>query len=308
MNVVKHAVIPAESRPRLSETTTPWLTLFAIPKAFTDRQTRVNQTNAILSWQQLAPSVQILLFGDEPGIEEFAEEHGLGFGGGLRRNAFGTPLLSDAFARAHQLSDTPLMMYVNSDVIFSESLLAAAERVLQDSRLQPSVTFGQRLDVPVNRLLDFSTREPWRWLEGEVASRGQRSPIVCKEYFLFTRGLYESIPDFAVGRGNWDNWMIHHAREQGTPVVNATEVILAIHQKHGYRHLKTSRLGCYVTCPEAKQNQRLAGGRHLISGSCGTWRMTPNAIQENPRSRWNSDFWGDLGAFTKMVLKMPFER
>jgi hypothetical protein len=306
MNQTQLAAVRSEA---VRETvSSPRLTLFALPKPFTDKQTCINQTNAILSWQQLAPYVEVILFGDDAGIEHFADEHKLVYGGALRRNEYGTPLLSDAFARVHKISAAPLLMYANSDVIFSEELIEVAERILSDTRFRKSITFGQRMDVPVDRILDWAQADHRSWFENQIQSLGHRSPVVCKEYFLFTRGMYESIPDFAVGRGNWDNWMIYHARTRKFPVINASQTLRAVHQKHGYGHLKTSRMGCYVTCPEAKQNQRLAGGRHIISGSCGTWDMQADTIIENSRARWNGNFWRDFSAFMQMIVKMPFER
>ncbi len=284
------------------------LTIFSLPKPFTNRRTRIHQTNAILSWRQLQPAVEIILFGDDEGIEEFAQEHGLIHGGALRRNEFSTPLLSDAFHRAHDISAADTLMYSNADVIYTPELLSAVMRIRDENELARSVTFGRRVDVTVDDYLDWSRNDCQAIIDTKIKRNGRRSPIVCKEYFLFSRGLYEQIPDFAVGRGNWDNWMIHHARTLGVPVVNASAAIQAIHQRHDYHHLRTSRLGCYVTCPEARANLRLAGGWNGISGSSGTWHMNQERISKNSRARWNADFWLDLPEFARMVLQLPFQR
>ena len=52
------------------------LTLFTIPRSFDDQWT-VIQKNAIDSWQQLGPSVEIILIGDDEGIAEFASGAGV---------------------------------------------------------------------------------------------------------------------------------------------------------------------------------------------------------------------------------------
>ncbi|MEZ6095322.1 MAG: hypothetical protein R3C03_14000 [Pirellulaceae bacterium] len=314
MNVPKLAAQTGSSRqttphPKSLDHTRPHqVTIFALPKPFETTQARINQANALLSWKSLEPAVQVVLFGDDLGIEDFAIKHGLIYGGALRRNQFGTPLLSDAFRRVHELTESPLIMYSNADVIYSSDLLKAAEEMQSHFSEQPFVAFGRRVDVPIDKQLDFSDASVWSWLRSQVKSQGRLSPIVCKEYFLFSRGVYDSIPDFAVGRGNWDNWMIHQARENNLPVVNASAAIEAIHQRHDYRHLKTSRLGCYVTCPEARENQRLAGGRHLVHGSSGTWTMSNQGIVRNPDPKSNQDFWGDLSHFFRMILSLPFQR
>lgn len=86
------------------------LTLFATPKPF-DHETDPIQRNAIESWKRLAPSVDVLLLGDEPGISETAKKMGVRHAAGLKRNQSGTPLLSSAFQMAHEHSAAPLLMY-----------------------------------------------------------------------------------------------------------------------------------------------------------------------------------------------------
>ncbi|MEQ1905516.1 MAG: hypothetical protein ABL888_15110 [Pirellulaceae bacterium] len=308
MNMQRSVKTLSREQPTFTQVTSPLITLFALPKPFVDPLTVRIQKNAIHSWTQLSPAVEVILFGDDYGIEEAADELGVRYGGPIRRNAFGTPLLSDAFRRVHELAESPSLMYTNSDVIFRNDLLEAAERILARDDFSQFVAFGQRHDLQIDRLLDLSQESDRIWLQQQLVATARRSPVVCKEYFLFPRGIYESIPDFAVGRGNWDNWMIYHARKREIPVINATRSIVALHQYHNYKHLKTSRLGCYVTCPEARENQRLAGGRHLVAGSCGTWRMTDEDIRPIPRAALNGDFWLNLSEFSRMILKMPFER
>lgn len=286
----------------------PQLTLFTLPKPFTDPLVSQIQMNAIQSWMRLAPAAEVILFGDDFGIDQAAEKVGAIYGGPIRRNKFGTPLLSDAFAKAHELARTDVLMYSNSDIIFQHDVMRAVEQINQQPEFERFVAFGRRHDLKVDRPLNLTTDQDRKWLLQQIERRARRSSIVCKEYFIFRRGIFLTIPDFAVGRGNWDNWMIYHARSQGIPVINATDMIMALHQCHGYKHLKTSRLGCYVTCPEARENQRLAGGRHLVRGSCGTYRMTSRGILPIRRAAWNVDFWRHLGSFSKMILQMPFER
>ena len=49
------------------------LTIFTIPKPFIGH-IGVIQRNAIKSWLNLVPECEIILFGDEPGIQEIAQE------------------------------------------------------------------------------------------------------------------------------------------------------------------------------------------------------------------------------------------
>lgn len=308
MNVQRLPRSRANKRLTTKSTGQPLLTLFTVPKPFIDPQVAQIQKNALRSWAQLSPSIEVILFGDDYGIEDAAKSLGIRYGGPIAKNQFGTPLLSDTFAQAHELAGADVLMYSNSDVIFQKDLLHTSNRILDCQEIQDFVAFGRRHDLHVDRAVDLALEGDRTWLDEQIQCKARRSSVVCKEYFMFRRGIYRTIPEFAVGRGNWDNWMIYHARQRSIPVINTTETITALHQCHNYRHLKTSRLGCYVTCPEARENQRLAGGRHLVQGSCGTWRMTADSIEPIRNAAWNGDFWRNLGTFSRMILAMPFER
>jgi hypothetical protein len=76
--------------------------------------------------------------------------------------------------------------------------------------------------------------------------------------------LYTMIPDFAIGRAGWDNWMIYHALHSGWLVINATPSLMVVHQDHDYSHLPGGKP--HYTLEESHQNVRLAGGyRHIYN-------------------------------------------
>jgi hypothetical protein len=291
----------------------PFLTLFTIPKPFRSRQetggdqTALIQSNAIGSWQQLAPAVEIVLCGDDEGVAEFAGRHGLRHLAGLRTSPSGTPLVGDAFRRVAQESSHGLLAWCNADVILLPDFVGAAERLMSESGLTSLLAFGRRTDLAVDQPLDLSTPGAARQLLHESQQRGRRAPRVCKEYFLFTRDVIESMPDFVVGRGNWDNWMVASARSRGIPVIDLSPCVHAIHQMHGYGHTGKSRLECYVTGAEARENQRLAGGQHIIRGSCGTWTLDRDGLKPKRLSWLNTGFWTDLPAFWRLVGGLPFQ-
>ena len=49
------------------------ITFFSIPKAFKGHD-EIIQSNAIISWLKI-PEVEIILYGDEIGMEKFSETH-----------------------------------------------------------------------------------------------------------------------------------------------------------------------------------------------------------------------------------------
>ena len=283
------------------------ITLFAIPKAFEGDADRI-QRNAIQSWMQLNPAMDVLLFGDEPGIESFANEVGAFHESRLARNESGTPLVSSAFAAAHKLSDSPTLVYCNSDVILGPDFVRAIERLSSQTQLKQWLAIGQRTDVVIDREIEFESKTQVAWLEHRCKTEGEQSSRVCKEYFAFSRELFQNVPPFAVGRGNWDNWMVANAKANEIPIVDLTQQVTAIHQAHDYSHMNSSRMKCYVNGEEAIENQKLAGGRNLISGSTCTHRLGDNGIERIGIARAGFDFLQDIPRFAKLATQLLFGR
>ena len=109
-----------------SESAQSKLTLFAIPKLF-EGHVGVIQRNAIRSWAHLQPHIEIILFGQgDSELTEIANEIGARLLP-LETNDSGTPILGDAFEKAHHWSTSDVLCYVNSDMIFGTELLEVAD-------------------------------------------------------------------------------------------------------------------------------------------------------------------------------------
>ena len=281
----------------------PLITLFTIPKSFSgpNDHTTIIQTNAIRSWARLGPRVKVVLVGDEPGIALAAERLGVQHSDQLRYNERGTPLVNSAFEAARSMSETPLLAYCNSDVILTDDFLTSIQRLVDLKQEEPFVAFGRRIDLKVETEIDFDAANSMSDLMARAKTEGQICSQICKEYFVFPRSVYQSIPPFAIGRGNWDNWMIHSVKKTGTPVINVSHSVTAIHQMHNYKHAKAHRRNVYMTGAEAKENERLAGGRHWVMGSVGTHRLMPGGIEPEKMLLLNRHFWADVPRFIRLA-------
>jgi len=279
------------------------LTLFTIPRSFDDEWS-VIQKNAINSWKQLGPSVDVVLIGDDAGIAEFASEAGVGHCAGVKCNEFGTPLLSSAFQIAAQNSSSQLLGYVNCDIILFSEFVESIERVVahySDTPQKDFLAIGRRTNLFIDQPLDFQQQAQVDELHRRARAEGQLDSVVCKDYFVFPRARFCSIPDFAVGRGNWDNWMLAKAKSDSLSVVSLTECVLAIHQTNLGTHSGLAKFKNYVAGPEAKTNQRLAGGRNLINGSTSTHRLTNEGVVSNHWHGFGCEFWFDFPKFARLV-------
>lgn len=235
-----------------------FLTLFSAPKPFTDPHIATIQRNAIQTWLRL-PDVQVILLGEEAGLAQVAAELGIRRLPDVARNESGTPLISSMFALARQHSDSPLLGIVNTDILLLPDLVDSARRVA--AQREHFVLLGRRWDLDVREPIDFANGWQFR-LRERVRQQGQLHRPAGSDYFVFPRACYTDVPDFAIGRAGWDNWMIYQARRAGWPVVEATHDVIIVHQQHDYRHLPGGVP--HYSLPETNENIRLAGGQGSI--------------------------------------------
>src|SRR4051794_37011669 len=258
------------------------LTIFTLPKPF-DGDTGRIQRNAVRSWKRLDPDCQVLLCGNEPNLDDAAAQLGVDRATGIACTEFGTPLVSSAFNRVAELSSHDVLCYANADLIFLSDFLPSVGAVLSEH--QRPLIVGECWDVSVGEELsedDFAADGSWEQLLHQRASTDGvfRGPEAI-DFFVFRKGTVGSLPDFAVGRPGWDNWMIWHARSVGMPVVDISPTTLVVHQSHGYSHVPKAR-GSKWEGPEADANRALLDFRQtLFSLEFATHRLVGTKLVPN---------------------------
>lgn len=233
----------------------PFLTIFSAPKPFSDPHIATIQRNAIQSWLHLDPDVELLLVGDEPGMAEVADEFHLKQLPEVKRNEAGTPLVNSIFDLAREAGNSPFLAYVNADILLLPDIVRATRQVAR--QVERFLIIGQRWDLDVRKLLDFGPGWEQR-LIGCVHKEGQLHAPAGSDYFIFPRSLFVEMPEFAIGRAGWDNWMIFQALRLGLPVVDATPSLMIVHQNHDYTHLPDGKP--HYDHAESRKNEALAGG------------------------------------------------
>ncbi|HEU5309501.1 MAG TPA: hypothetical protein VFW97_19410 [Acidimicrobiia bacterium] len=236
------------------------LTILSTPKAFTGLFAII-QRNAIESWTKLEPRPEIILFGRDEGTAEICEELGLRHVPDVAENAHGTPLLSDMFVTGQRLASNPVVCWANADIIFTPTIMRAARVVADHPR--SAYLVGRRTDIDQLELLEFSGA--WaQVLTARAAQQGERKPANWIDYFMFTRGLFTQLPPFAIGRPGYDPWLIWRAADLGADVIDGSDFVLAVHQRHDYSHVG-SRAAVF-SGTEAQQNAAIVDNwRHYHS-------------------------------------------
>ena len=263
------------------------LTLFTTAKPF-EGHSGVIQRNALKSWTLLHPDVEVILFGADAGAAETARELGLRHEPHVDRNRFGTKRLDYMFARAQKIARHDMLCYCNCDIILLPEFCGALRRVrLWHARF---LMVGRRWDTDIAAPLDFSDAG-WGKRAKELAlAQGVQQPAWSIDYFAFARGLYAEMPALVIGRVWWDHWLVWKAREEGAAVVDASEVVTAIHQNHDYGYHPAGAKGVW-TDEQAKENYELAGGLwHLLTMDDATHILSADGERGNLRRLW-APYW-----------------
>ena len=275
------------------------ITFFSIPKPFVGH-IGVIQRNAIRSWKKAVPDCEIILFGDEEGIEEAAKELNVTQIKNIKKNDYGTPFLDTIFKQVNEIARFNAICYSNCDMIYSKEIASVVENCKYDNFL----LVGRRKDVILTDEIDASKFDE---LLIKLRSEGRMNIVWAIDYFIFNKSLFSNIPPFLVGRAGWDNWMIFNARLRKVPVIDCTNDIEAFHQNHDHSHVKNSR-GSFRG-PESDYNLKLIKCQ-FFSLTDADYLMQKGVIIKAPqpvyRTLWYRLFlrphlWEEIGPLMKCV-------
>lgn len=259
------------------------ITFFSTPKPF-QGHIDVIQRNALRSWGQIHPEVEILLFGDDAGAAEVCRELGIRHVPNVRKNRYGTKYIASIYDQAQEMARHDLLCHVNCDILFLDDFPRALARIadLTGSFLMA----GRRWDVDIREPLRFENPE-WCGQTRELAWRTRRQrPSQWIDYFVFRRGLFHrQIPEFVIGRPGWDNWLLWYTRHSGAKLIDASAVVCAVHQNHDYAYHPDGERGVWEG-EEAQANYKLLEGhRKFRTLDNATHLLQPDSL------RWNRRGW-----------------
>ena len=230
--------------------------IFSTPKPWRGED-QVIQINAVRSWRASGESVCLL--GDDDGTKEAARELTVDYYPYLDRNEHGTPLFDSVFKAINILSNYhPQLIYVNADILlppkFFEAVKICAEKFPQ------FLMVGRRWNVEITEEITLGKG----WADKLLA--GKPEGQLSRDYFAFTTQVYKKIPPFALGRGEWDCWMVGEALARNVPVVDVSRYMRVFHQNHDFGHLpgkKRIKRGSWASKgPETDSNRALIKEGH----------------------------------------------
>jgi len=205
------------------------ITIYSTPKAW-DGEMKTIQRNAVLNWKHLG--CKVVLLADDEGTAEAANQLGVKHIPDINRSEHGTPLVSSIFEAIHEDAETDLVAYVNCDIIlftpFKKASLACSkvnERFLM---------VGRRWNMELNEEVNYN--DP-NWEKSIRRKMGKAEGMRSRDYFVFAKDMFENVPDFALGRGEWDSWLAGEVLKNNEPMIDASNVVRCAHQNHDFGHL-----------------------------------------------------------------------
>jgi hypothetical protein len=232
-----------------------YITIFSAPKPFINPHIGLIQRNAILSWKNLGTEVDVILIGDEPGMNEAAHDLGVQHLSDVKVNQFGTPQVDSIFSIARESAKSEILLYINADILLLPDTLSVIRDV--QKLKEEFIIVGRRWDLDITSLITFDTNWSANLMESTIKTGKLQAPTAM-DYFVFHKQFFQEIPSFAIGRAGWDNWMVYHAVQQSWPIIDITPTLMVIHQNHDYSHLPDGIP--HFTHEESNQNVDLGGG------------------------------------------------
>jgi hypothetical protein len=260
------------------------LTVFSTPKPF-HGHSGIIQRNALKSWTQLHPDVEVILFGDEDGTAETCRDLGIRHEPKVRRNENGTKFLSYIFDRATEISRHDILCYANCDIILTSDFRAALEAI---SKIHSKfLMIGRRWDTDLTEPWDFNQADSDHQLRMLALRKGKQNGPSWVDYFCFSRNqYYGKMPPFLIGRNGWDPWLTWYARHCKIPLIDTSQSVVAVHQNHDYAYLKQGTVPLHKDA-EVRYNWNLGDGPewHYYTVRAATERLVDGRLRSN-RLAW----------------------
>lgn len=273
------------------------LTLFTTAKPFKGHSAII-QRNALKSWTLLHPDIEVILFGDEEGAAEVCAEFGLRHEPHVERYEGKLPYVNFLFDRAQQIARHDYLCYLNCDIILFKDFLKAFEKAL--AWKNRFLLVAQRWDIDVTELIDFTAADWAKNLRQLAIATGELQIAAYIDFFLFPRGLYDSIPPLIIGYAYWDHWMVWRTLSAGCPVLDASPFVVPVHQNHEYTTTPERTKGSLADA-KAMRNYALGrNGQHLRTIVDSTHQMSSSG--EIKRTLFRRQFQSELFLRVRQIV------
>jgi hypothetical protein len=185
--------------------------------------------NTITNWSTLMPRVNLVLFTNDSSLSSYVKDRGWTSYPIIRHAAGGSPILKSMFEKVLKNFNSTFYGYANSDNLFDSSLLETLTTIYNEfGNKTPVFISGRRTNVD---FLSMKEAISYGNIRNAVKTRGILFGTDAEDYFI-TNKLFDwsIVPDLAIGRRAYDNWLVLHARAVGAITIDTSRTLLAVHQ------------------------------------------------------------------------------
>ena len=266
------------------------LTIFTSPRPFVDPHVVVIQRNAIRSWLALNPRPQVLLMGDDAGVDDVAREFAVQHVPDVEKGRDGTPMRSSMCRMAHAAAEHELLCIINADILILDGLYDA----LRSIPLHRFVAAGRRRDLDVGDEIAMDADDWQSRLRTEADREGSLRGPSTMDYVVYSRSITPPVlPPFPMRSAGWDPWFLYAHRRRGIPVVDVTPAVNVVHQNHESRDDVKNKKKAWRNDPDAMAALRRAGGfSSMMTLREADYVLTPSGLQRPLANRVLSGLLG----------------
>lgn len=240
---------------------------FSLPRKF-EGIFDIIQTNAITSRTQFIPTKNIVLFGDDQWTKEICEDLWITHHIPLQYNFDKVPYFSYLLQEMCMLYPDKIICYINSDIIITSNFIEFIENT--EIPFENFMISWHRRNIEVKEFIDFSKKSRETVLHKKCETSGKKANT-WDDFFIFPSFIFKDIPILPyIMRPFFDNFMIYICLRNKIPLIDATNSITTVHQKHDYNYYQEAQKSP-LTRKESLYNLNLIG----LVNSCVWLFMAP---------------------------------
>lgn len=210
-------------------------TIFTFPRPFKE-PFLTPQINAINSWKKIHPDVEIFLINDEENSSKiFAKSNDIKCIDG-KFSKYGSPLLKYALTEIKKQAKHNDILFLNTDIIYIDGFVTSIKAIR--SHYNQYFVVGRRMDIDLNQKIDFSV-ENYKSVLIDLYNKGKLHNLSGLDFWLFSKNLFDDIPNFRIGKPGYDSWLLANAYKNSIPTIDASQTIRILHQNHYYPQKKS---------------------------------------------------------------------
>lgn len=192
------------------------ITIYSTFRTFEIKEYNKIQRDALESWLKLDPRPEILILGNDPGTARVCKEYGVTHIDSVPVTRCGTPYLNAMIEMAEAYAANDIMLLLAGDVMIAQDTIDVARKMKKLT--DKFCVCARKKHVEWNKgKKKFSFKKWATWQAGD--------------YYMHTKGLFDGMPAFLIGRHLCEKYMYRMAC-QANALVDATDRITVLHQSH----------------------------------------------------------------------------